>query len=77
MQASLAEGSHQAQAPADELDGRAAQQQPGSSGKLGSGLRNATGDFNCFLNVIIQCLWYCSFFRTAVMTWPLQVYQVC
>lgn len=27
-----------------------------------AGLANATGEYNCFLNVVIQCLWHCSDF---------------
>ena len=27
------------------------------------GLRNETGEYNCFLNTIIQCLWRCADFR--------------
>ena len=50
--------------------------QPESSSQLAAGLQNCAGEFNCFLNVIIQCLWYCSCFRTAVMTWPPSVYEV-
>ena len=30
------------------------------------GLRNETGEYNCFLNVIIQCLWRCADFRQQV-----------
>ncbi|PSC67694.1 Inactive ubiquitin carboxyl-terminal hydrolase 54 isoform A [Micractinium conductrix] len=33
------------------------------------GLRNETGEYNCFLNVIIQCLWRCADFRQQVMEW--------
>ncbi len=50
--------------------------QPESGSQLAAGLQNSAGEFNCFLNVIIQCLWYCSCFRTAVMAWPPSVYQV-
>ncbi len=50
--------------------------QPDSGSELAAGLQNYAGEFNCFLNVIIQCLWYCSCFRTAVMAWPPSVYQV-
>ena len=50
--------------------------QPESSSQLAAGLQNSAGKFNCFLNVIIQCLWYCSCFRTAVLAWPPSVYQV-
>jgi hypothetical protein len=31
------------------------------------GLRNEAGDFNCFLNVVLQCLWRCADFRQQVM----------
>jgi hypothetical protein len=30
------------------------------------GLRNEAGDFNCFLNVVLQCLWRCADFRRQV-----------
>ena len=30
------------------------------------GLRNETGEYNCFLNTIIQCLWRCADFRQQV-----------
>ncbi|KAL3144120.1 hypothetical protein ABBQ32_003911 [Trebouxia sp. C0010 RCD-2024] len=46
-----------------------------ASAQQGTGLRNATGEYNCFLNVIIQCLWHCASFRHAVMQWPKAVYQ--
>ena len=39
------------------------------------GLRNATGEYNCFLNVIIQCLWHCRMFRQQVMAWQPQAYE--
>ena len=32
----------------------------------GTGLTNEAGEYNCFLNVIIQCLWHCSDFRAQV-----------
>ena len=33
-------------------------------------LRNEIGEYNCFLNVIIQCLWRCAEFRQQVgKTW--------
>jgi ubiquitin C-terminal hydrolase len=77
MQASLAAG---AQAPAAQVHDVArqvaSQQQPVSSTQRAAGLHNATGEFNCFLNVIVQCLWHCTCFRTAVMAWPTAVFQV-
>jgi hypothetical protein len=30
------------------------------------GLRNESGEFNCFLNVVLQCLWRCEAFRSQV-----------
>lgn len=31
------------------------------------GLRNETGEYNCFLNAIIQCLWQCRSFSRALL----------
>ena len=31
-----------------------------------AGLRNEAGEYNCFLNTIIQCLWRCADFRQQV-----------
>ena len=31
------------------------------------GLSNATGEYNCFLNAIIQCLWQCPGFRNGLL----------
>ena len=42
-----------------------------------TGLRNATGEYNCFLNVIIQCLWHCGCFRRRIQSWKPDMYQVC
>ena len=41
-----------------------------------TGLRNATGEYNCFLNVIIQCLWHCGCFRRRIQSWKPDMYQV-
>ncbi len=85
MQAILAEEYCGVQTPqpttaaVHELAWQAASQQnyqSESSSQLAAGLQNSAGEFNCFLNVIIQCLWYCSCFRTAVMAWPPSVYKV-
>ena len=34
------------------------------------GLQNEAGEYNCFLNVIIQCLWHCSAFRAWLLSCP-------
>ncbi len=34
------------------------------------GLQNEAGEYNCFLNVIIQCLWHCSAFRARLLSCP-------
>ncbi|KAK9808996.1 hypothetical protein WJX72_007602 [[Myrmecia] bisecta] len=34
-----------------------------------AGLENATGEYNCFLNAIIQCLWHIPSFREQLMRW--------
>ena len=31
------------------------------------GLQNLTGEYNCFLNVIVQCLWHCRAFRSGLL----------
>lgn len=31
-----------------------------------SGMRNEAGEYNCFLNVIVQCMWQCVEFRRRV-----------
>ena len=31
------------------------------------GLQNRIGEYNCFLNVIIQCLWQCGAFRARLL----------
>ena len=47
-----------------------------TSQQSGTGLQNAIGENNCFLNAIIQCLWHNASFRLAVMQWPSHAYQV-
>ena len=39
------------------------------------GLQNQTGEYNCFLNVIIQCLWHCRDFRDRLLALPAAVVQ--
>ena len=43
----------------------------------GPGLQNDPGEYNCFLNVIVQCLWHCTAFRDAFLSLPRKVVQVC
>lgn len=76
MQASLAETqSEQKQtAYAAELMRQGASHEPTTASTMG--LRNATGEYNCFLNVIIQCMWHCRIFRHTVMDWNPAAYQV-
>lgn len=31
------------------------------------GLQNLTGEYNCFLNAIVQCLWHCAAFRSGML----------
>ncbi len=40
------------------------------------GLQNRIGEYNCFLNVIIQCLWQCGAFRTRLLQLSPQQVQV-
>ena len=35
----------------------------GNAGDAASGLQNLIGEYNCFLNVILQCLWHCREFQ--------------
>ena len=39
------------------------------------GLQNEAGEYNCFLNVIIQCLWHCQQFRHGVLALPPDLIQ--
>ena len=69
LQASMADAKA-ATARAQQL-GSGWQQPQGAARQWGTelalaGLRNETGDYNCFLNVIIQCLWRCADFRQQV-----------
>ena len=41
-----------------------------------AGLRNETGEYNCFLNTIIQCLWRCADFRQQVGVYLLKGSQL-
>ena len=39
----------------------------GAAAAAQPGLSNATGEYNCFLNAIIQCLWQCQGFRAGLL----------
>jgi hypothetical protein len=41
-----------------------------------AGLRNATGEYNCFLNTVVQCLWNCQSFKQQLMAWDASRYEV-
>ena len=41
--------------------------------KLVRGLSNMSGQYNCFLNVIIQSLWHLPAFRQALLTLPISL----
>ncbi|KAL4450742.1 hypothetical protein ABPG77_001098 [Micractinium sp. CCAP 211/92] len=53
--------------PAPEA--RAVSPAPAENGLGLAGLRNEAGEYNCFLNVIVQCLWRCADFRRQVAGW--------
>ncbi len=76
LQASLADDQSELKqaAYASELMRQGAE--AGADGVSVVGLRNATGEYNCFLNVIIQCLWHCHDFRRQVMKWEPAAYEV-
>ncbi len=76
LQASLADDQSELKqaAYASELMRQGAE--AGANGVSVVGLRNATGEYNCFLNVIIQCLWHCHDFRRQVMKWEPAAYEV-
>ena len=48
-----------------------------TSPAAGPGLQNLTGEYNCFLNVVVQCLWHCRAFHKSFMGLPLPIVQVC
>lgn len=78
MQESMSEQNTytQQQQQLDLYNSNRVQTSTSNGSSAGAGLRNATGEYNCFLNVIIQCLWRCQAFRKQIMQWDLDVYQV-
>ena len=41
-----------------------------------AGLQNATGEYNCFLNAVVQCLWHCTAFKDGLLRLPAGALQV-
>ena len=79
MQESLADSQAQEQrhaAYANEIRRHAQSSTPQTNGNSIMRLQNMTGEYNCFLNVIIQCLWHCHEFRRQVMGWNQRFYEV-
>lgn len=84
IEASLAESSRQRVArvasgypPSMSADGSAAadagaeaDSDAASALTAAVGLANATGEYNCFLNTIIQCMWHCTHFRAYLEQFP-------
>jgi hypothetical protein len=64
MQAALAASRQAAQAAASA---RTISTVPGVSA---AGLANEAGEYNCFLNVVVQCLWSCRDFRRSMQQMP-------
>ena len=75
LAAAIAASLQESQRPRSHTSAFAQHQTPGAAAAalvtggddLGlAGLRNETGEYNCFLNTIIQCLWRCADFRQQV-----------
>ena len=79
VQASLEEETAKEGARAARMLAAVMQQQQSADGAASSrssagaavvatpGLQNQIGEYNCFLNVIIQCLWQCVAFRSGLL----------
>ena len=44
--------------------------EPGAAPAAEPGLQNEAGEYNCFLNVVVQCLWHCAAFREGLLRLP-------
>lgn len=55
------------QAPAAERPAARPRQAQTGLAAAAAGLQNQTGDYNCFLNVVVQCLWHCIAFRNGFL----------
>ena len=72
-QASLEEEQHKADTIAEARRQVVQHQASANDHSLTPGLRNLAGEYNCFLNVVLQCLWHCRPFRDALMQHQWQV----
>ena len=41
-----------------------------------AGLQNETGEYNCFLNAVVQCLWHCAAFKDGLLRLPVGALRV-
>ena len=55
------------QAPAAERAAVRPRQAQTGLAAAAPGLQNQTGEYNCFLNVVVQCLWHCVAFRNGFL----------
>jgi len=44
--------------------------EPGAAPTAVPGLQNEAGEYNCFWNVVVQCLWHCAAFRDGLLRLP-------
>ena len=50
----------------------------GPDGVASPGLQNRLGEYNCFLNCVLQCLWHCTEFSDRLQCWdPAQLQVLC
>ena len=57
----------------DAVDGLA---MTGPDGVATPGLQNRLGEYNCFLNCVVQCLWHCTEFSDRLQCWDAAELQV-
>lgn len=38
-------------------------------------LQNKAGEYNCFLNAVVQCLWHCTAFKEGLLRLPADALQ--
>lgn len=71
LQASLRETSLSAEErrQAESRGGGGGMELAVAAGTSTPGLQNNLGEYNCFLNCILQCLWNCHEFRPNLQNW--------